>query len=303
MNKRIKKKLDNIRSGLFQPFFRKMAGWNEIEEQIDTLHYFLNNTVDITTLPKATGLLRKVQLVDTEVLRIVLQILKKNGIDCWLDYGTLLGAVRHKGFIPWDDDLDVAIKRSDFDKVIAILDNELPSCFEHGVTNLGHIWISIWKAGAILDICPVDSLSANTVNINKDNDEIINRMIKYRKFYNSHIRLNDDRLTLKRNEIVGCSNENNPLWYSNIEFNADYLLFDNATIFPLKEIEFENYIFLCPNNSDCYLKVQYGEDYFNLPKSGVLHHSGVDNRLYLNPQKYGTDMDKLLLELKEIQPI
>lgn len=302
MNKRIKKKLDNIRSGLFQPFFRKMAGWNEIEEQIDTLHYFLNNTVDITTLPKASGLLRKVQLVDTEVLRIVLQILKKNGIDCWLDYGTLLGAVRHKGFIPWDDDLDVAIKRCDYDKALIVLKNELdPYKIEIGSVTLGRIWIHIWKAGVMLDIFPMDCVAANSVS---NYNELKAKVFEYRRYYNNHRNQTDLKLAEKREEIIGSPDYDKPLWYHNAEFNADGSIYDNTTIFPLVEMEFENYKFLVPNSCDEYLKQKYGSNYMDFPKTGVLHHKGGNDKgIYYNAVKSGTDLDELLKYLKEIQPL
>lgn len=53
--------------------------------------------------------LRKVQLAQFEMAKKVKEICDANGIQYFLDGGTLLGAVRHQGFIPWDDDLDIIL--------------------------------------------------------------------------------------------------------------------------------------------------------------------------------------------------
>ena len=62
-------------------------------------------------------MIRKIQLVNLNSLKKLDEISKKYGIKYWAAYGTLLGAVRHQGFIPWDDDLDVAMLREDYEKL------------------------------------------------------------------------------------------------------------------------------------------------------------------------------------------
>ena len=62
------------------------------------------------------------QLLD--VLNVFDKIAKEHNISYGLYAGTFLGAVRHKGFIPWDDDVDVILKREDYDKLVKILSNK-----------------------------------------------------------------------------------------------------------------------------------------------------------------------------------
>lgn len=71
-------------------------------------------------------ILRQAQLVMLRMLRIIDYICRKHNIGYWLCSGSLLGAVRHKGFIPWDDDLDICMIREDYDKFIKIAPYEFP---------------------------------------------------------------------------------------------------------------------------------------------------------------------------------
>ena len=57
--------------------------------------------------------LRPCQLKQLAILVEIDRLCRKHGIPYWLDGGTLLGAVRHQGFIPWDDDLDIAMKKEE----------------------------------------------------------------------------------------------------------------------------------------------------------------------------------------------
>lgn len=70
--------------------------------------------------------LRKLQLTQLEMLKLIDDICKTNDIKYSLYAGTLLGAVRHKGFIPWDDDLDICMERSEYERFIKIWDTVQP---------------------------------------------------------------------------------------------------------------------------------------------------------------------------------
>ena len=60
------------------------------------------------------------------MLEIIDDICRRYGLVYYADWGTLLGAVRHKGFIPWDDDIDIAMKRQDYMRFIEVAQKELP---------------------------------------------------------------------------------------------------------------------------------------------------------------------------------
>jgi len=81
--------------------------------------------------------IKSIQKIEVESLKVFIKLCKKLEIEFILYGGTLLGAVKYQGFVPWDDDLDVALMRKDYDKLIELGPSLLPDKYElqHPLTN------------------------------------------------------------------------------------------------------------------------------------------------------------------------
>ena len=110
------------------------------------------------------------------ILRVVADFCDRNGLRYSIAYGTLLGAVRHKGFIPWDDDIDIMMPRPDFTRFVATFGKEPDAryrCLYHTVNDkesFYHCFAKVhdshtlskqsrfkrFKFGLNIDIFPID---------------------------------------------------------------------------------------------------------------------------------------------------
>ena len=91
----------------------------------------------------AEGALRQLQLLEFDILKKVRDICERNHITYFLSGGTLLGAVRHGGFIPWDDDADVAMLRADYERFRTACRTDLDPgkyYFQDHVVTPGYRW-------------------------------------------------------------------------------------------------------------------------------------------------------------------
>lgn len=258
--------------------------------------------------------LKKLKATELEILNEIDRICKKNNINYFLIGGTLLGAVRHKGFIPWDDDLDIGMMRDDFIKFSKTVNNDLDNkyFFDYFSTDKNYHLpfakirknsttfdeevlknIDIHK-GIFVDIFPYDytddnfkrsfikasviHLLSNTVLYKK---KIINISSCKYKVLSLFFSIFPSCKILKfidflsRNFNGKKDNITHVICFNSMKnLKKDY--FDINVIFPLKKVEFENNKYNGLNDNDKFLTVQYG-DYMKLPKiEERVNHSALN---------------------------
>lgn len=280
------------RNRMFKRYYRTLA--KKAEEQLA----YLKDHADIMTLKPAKGRMREEQLKLIRFAEEFFDFIGELNIKPFLIFGNLIGAFRHRGFIPWDDDLDFGIIRSDLDK---LLDFAQKNCLVG--TRCGNTWKSItgtqmpweelfrrypetyifdvrwnmihvyqnafggaWRAG--MDFWPFDYYHE---------EYPISEHRKWLEELDRGLHLIDDdaeKVTYLKRE-----REKNPM-VSRKETGHIFPGIDSLgghpgrkdvtewirtqEIFPLKKVPYEHTEFLAPNDMEALLKVEY-RDYMSFP--------------------------------------
>ena len=249
-------------------------------------YYYKQNNVDITTLPPAEGQLRDIQLANLVLLKELDHVCKQANLTYWLDGGTLLGAIRHKGFIPWDDDIDTAMLRKDYEQIVeafekysrdpdifvtyrALPDKPLDYFLKVQHRKCPHLFV---------DIFPWDNYGKRLTT-----EEQLSQTLEIKK-----IRKNEtssipqqtapgDMLINKRKEIMArltSSEDEKGDYVWGVDFSHPWKNWFThyEVLHPMKTIEFEGFEFPCLNDPDAFLSRLYG-NYMSYPNKITMGHS------------------------------
>mgnify|MGYP002626357252 CR=1 FL=1 len=168
--------------------------------------------------------LKEIQQVSLDILKDVHQFCINNGIHYSLCYGTLLGAIRHNGFIPWDDDIDIMMPRPDYDRFVNTYKSEIGYLLFAAEKNDGRTKVSVafarvcemrktyvdtgvgpWinkKTGVWIDVFPIDGAPDNVKDVKIKRTQINKLMrlmsiARVRNGYQKIYRANNFKLQLK----------------------------------------------------------------------------------------------------------
>ena len=290
LDKLIKQEFDNASIDLKKNINRLIRA-NDLTQKKLNAHHELFEILFSEYEINPTGIRNKLQLLDQELIRFIDNICYKYDFEYWLDFGTLLGAVRHNGFIPWDDDTDLCMIRKDFEKIFPIIKEEIKKqglekeirCKKYHINNrvylIGFIQISYHAPNNI----PMGSVDIIPYDYQKNKQHITKEQIDKERL-NFHMKLlNGENKQETLEDYINKFNityENSNFLIPGIEvwwaFEKDLNSIENDIIFPLKEMKFKDYYFKVPNKPEERLKDEYG-DYSRFPQS--LHHHNLVKKL------------------------
>ena len=272
---RIKERLCILRDH----FYSHVVLQDRLDRIDDKLLLLMDHKLDIRQLHPATGFLRLKQEICFQILRILKRIAVGNDVHFWLDFGTLLGAFRHGGFIPWDDDLDISLTRKDYETFCSLLGKRLPSqlLFLRGTaadgSEIGIARVYEKTTGFYVDIYPYEevsgALNANGVPTKWQTDyaDAFETVFSCGIAHGLSGRTERIASDWWRDNPKGDGDE------TGLAVSTDYFLalpmyrnvFSVHDVFPLSEVSFEGERFGAPARVEAFLGKIYG-DFMRFPR-------------------------------------
>ena len=253
----------------------------------------------------------EVKAIQLELLEYVAQLCKENGINYFLDSGTLIGAARHQGYIPWDDDIDIGMLREDYEKFIKLMARSTNKRFEFKCYELDHN--HLYAFGKMVDTHtvlyePDENGIKSAVNIDvfpydnaPDDDATLKSMVTKRNRYRLLNQLRNGlilpssalkkvivvvsklilsilpkdyfikKMIMNEKQYVKAKTKRIANFYGISNAIADNSLFRDFTT-----LKFENAFYSVPVDYDKWLTINYG-NYMELPpvEKRVTHHSYI----------------------------
>lgn len=278
----------------------KIFAWEEYKRPEETIQEAKERF--FKDLPKATGGLRLLQLGCGKLLEEFNTLCKENDINYWINFGTLIGAIRHQGFIPWDDDTDLGIMRDDLNKLYNIVEDDNRYRISIAYDRFAHcrqvrFLYNDENIPCFLDLFIYDWATSTDNKFAEEQRKLRVQMVEkmesdralafwndepyYSGENNSLIQKHYDRCLEKSKAArIICEKEHAKgiIWaIDNLDDGKQkQWVYPIADLFPTKAIAFEGTQLEEPNNPDLFLWSRYG-DIYELPNDINSHFQHVNH--------------------------